>query len=348
MHGYDAALPPWVLSLIESPDPTAAVPAALTAFLRGVERRGAVFAELQSGDSDAGDAALAAAMRAFRNAASAQPMAAWPRRFWTLLAATPQLRRDAPMARWATGLQALAELQPAPRQALLLRLAAGLEEEEAAAVSGLTQENYREALAQACPRDVQGQVDTTAWRQLAEAIQQHARDLAPERLDRLAQVRESAVSALRPERKVTPLRSAERTVLSQTTAGPRHLGWIVGVVVLCLLALAATWGWPRWQAWRSTQGDAAPGAGLVSEVADIRTTELPGQAPAATYDAAMALLAHPDFELVLDQQDEAVAREADFLAWLAVRQESVPVSAEASAGEVTAPNDSEETSDAQF
>ena len=46
MHGYDAALPPWVLSLIESPDPTAAVPAALTAFLRGVERRGAVFAEL--------------------------------------------------------------------------------------------------------------------------------------------------------------------------------------------------------------------------------------------------------------------------------------------------------------
>ena len=156
------------------------------------------------------------------------------------------------MARCATGLQAVAELQPAPRQALLLRLAAGLEEEEAAAVSGLTLENYREALAQACPRDVQGQVDTTAWRQLAEAIQQHARDLAPERLDRLAQVRESAVSALRPERKVTPLRSAERTVLSQTTAGPRHLGWIVGVVVLCLLALAATWGWPRWQAWRST------------------------------------------------------------------------------------------------
>ena len=39
-----------VLSLIVSPDPTAAVPAALTAFLRGVERRGAVFAELQSGD----------------------------------------------------------------------------------------------------------------------------------------------------------------------------------------------------------------------------------------------------------------------------------------------------------
>ena len=346
MHGYDAVLSPWVLSLIESPDPTAVVPAALTAFLRGVERRGAVFAELQSGDSDAGDAALAAAMRAFRNAASAQPMAAWPRRFWTLLAATPQLRRDAPMARWATGLQALAELPPAPRQALLLRLAAGLEEEEAAAVSGLTLENYRVALAQACPRDVQGQVDATAWRQLAEAIQQHARDLAPERLARLAQVRESAVSALRPERKVTPPRPAEHAASVRTVPAPRRLGWIVGVVVLCLLALAATWGWPRWQAWRSTQGDVAPGAGQVSDVANIRTTELPGQAPAATYDATTGLLTHPDFELVLDQHEEAVAREADFLAWLAVRQEAVPVTAEASAGEVTAPSDKEETSDA--
>ena len=334
--------------MIESPDPTAAVPAALTAFLRGVERRGAVFAELQSGDSDAGDAALAAAMRAFRNAASAQPMAAWPRRFWTLLAATPQLRRDAPMARWATGLQALAELQLAARQALLLRLAAGLEEEEAAAVSGLTLENYRVALAQACPRDAQGQVDATAWRQLAEAIQQHARDLAPERLARLAQVRQNAVSASRPERKSTPPRPAERAASVRTAPASRRLGWIVGVVVLCLLALAATWGWPHWQAWRSAQGEVAPGAGQVVEAADVRTTELPGQGPAATYDATMGLLAHPDFDLVLDPQEEAVAREADFLAWLAVRQKAVPVTAEASAGEVTAPNDSEETSDAQF
>ncbi|MET0580418.1 MAG: hypothetical protein ABWZ08_00420, partial [Pseudoxanthomonas sp.] len=63
----------------------ASVPAALSAFLRGVERRGALFAELQCGDREAGDTALAAAMRAFRNHAGTLPMADWPRRFWTLL-----------------------------------------------------------------------------------------------------------------------------------------------------------------------------------------------------------------------------------------------------------------------
>ena len=86
----------------------------------------------------------------------------------------------------------------------------------------------------------------------------------------------------------------------------------------------------------------------MSEVADIRTTELPGQAPAATYDAAMALLAPPDFELVLDGQEEAVAREADFLAWVAARQEAVPVADETRTGDAVVPNDKAETSDAQL
>ena len=334
--------------MIESPDPAAGVPAALTAFLRGVERRGAVFAELQSGDSDAGDAALAAAMRAFRNAALAQPMAAWPRRFWTLLAATPQLRRDAPTARWPADLQALADVQPAPRQALLLRLAGGLEEEEAAAVSGLTLEAYRQGLAQACPRDAQGRVDAIAWRQLADAIQQHSRDLAPERLARLAEVRERAVSAAPINHKAPLRKPVERTASRQPAARPRRTRWIVGAMLLCLLALAATWAWPRWQAFRFTQGSVAPGAGQVLDVAQITTTGLPGQAPAASFDAALGLLAHPDFELVLDEQEEAVAHEADFLAWVAARQEAVPLAPEAQAGDAAPPSDKAETSDAQL
>ena len=57
------------------PQDTPAAPNALSAFLRGIERRGALFAELQCGDRDAGDAALAAAMRAFRNHAGEWPMA---------------------------------------------------------------------------------------------------------------------------------------------------------------------------------------------------------------------------------------------------------------------------------
>src|SRR3546814_7005135 len=57
----------------------ASAPAALTAFLRGVERRGAVFAQLQVGDAATGDRALVAAMRAFRLPAAKIPFADWPR-----------------------------------------------------------------------------------------------------------------------------------------------------------------------------------------------------------------------------------------------------------------------------
>ena len=86
---------------MSSPDPLNAsregrpqgAPPALAAFLRGVERRGAVLAELQCGDADAGDAALAQAMRRFRAEAAGQPMSQWPRRFWTLLLSQPGLRR---------------------------------------------------------------------------------------------------------------------------------------------------------------------------------------------------------------------------------------------------------------
>src|SRR5690606_15855285 len=72
-------------------DPVAAR-AALTAFLRGVERRGVVFAQWQGGDAAAGDAALADTLRAFAAGAQAMPFAEWPRRFWAMLLAAPQLR----------------------------------------------------------------------------------------------------------------------------------------------------------------------------------------------------------------------------------------------------------------
>ena len=56
-------------------------PAALAAFLRGVERRGAVLAELQCGDADAGDAALGSAMSGFCLLAGDTVMDDWPRQF---------------------------------------------------------------------------------------------------------------------------------------------------------------------------------------------------------------------------------------------------------------------------
>lgn len=347
---YDAVLSTWVVSLANSPDPAPAAPAALTAFLRGVERRAAVFAELHSGDSDAGDTALAGAMRAFRNAAVAQPMAEWPGRFWALLVATPQLRRAAPTACWPGGLQALAILPPAPRQALLLRLAAGLQEAEAASASGLSLGDYQQALAQACPRDDQGQVDVMAWRQLAESIQQHARELAQDRLARLAQVRERAVATLPTAHRKVPLeRPAVQLAFTRPVRRRRRAGWIMlSVAALCLLASAATWWWPHWQASRTPQGRVAPGTGQIMATPEISTTGLPEQAPAARFDAATGLLAHPDFELVQDEQGEAVAREADFLAWLAARQEALPPAAAAPADDSAPVGNQTETSDAQF
>ena len=66
---------------------------APAAFLRGVERRAAVFAALQCGSVDRGDAAVAAALRAFTRIAPDAPMATWPVRFWSLLLAAPDLRR---------------------------------------------------------------------------------------------------------------------------------------------------------------------------------------------------------------------------------------------------------------
>ena len=347
VRGYHVGLSAWVACLANPSDSAPAASAALTTFLRGVERRAAVFAELQSGDGDTGDTALAGAMRAFHNAAATWPMAQWPVRFWALLLATPQLRRAAPTARWSAEVQALAALPPAPRQALLLRLAAGLQEAEAAAACSLSLEQYQQALALACPRDDQGQVDAAAWRQLAQAIQQQVRELPPDRIARLTQVRERAVSAL-PAKKTLREPPATRRISTGLAQRQRRTGWMLGVAAMCLLALAATWWWPSRQVLQAPPGRMTAATGQAMETPQIRTVELPVQAPAARFDAATGLLTHPDFEQVLDTQGEALAREADFLAWVAARQETSSSATEAAQQAAATVDHLPETSDAQF
>jgi len=51
---------------------------ATTAFVRGIERRATLFAELQCGDAQRGDGAVAATVRAFVGSAAAAPMPTWP------------------------------------------------------------------------------------------------------------------------------------------------------------------------------------------------------------------------------------------------------------------------------
>ena len=324
----------------------ASVPAALSAFLRGVERRGALFAELQFGDREAGDSALAAAMRAFRNRAGSLPMAEWPRRFWALLVATPQLRQSAAPARWPAGAEALAGLQSLPRQALLLRLAASLPEEEAAAVLGIAPELYEQALASACPRDAGGQPDALAWRTLAEAIQSLLRDLPPQRLAHLARLREAAILGTKIERPASAAHAASPAEASLTR---RRWPWIVLVLLLCAAALAATWWWPQWQASRSADARLDSGVRRLQDPVEIAVDEIPGEPPAARFDATAALLTHPDFELLLEPQEEAIARDADFLAWYAAGA-GVSSDAPDEKAEETAPSNATgmETTDAQF
>ncbi len=294
----------------------AAVPAALSAFLRGVERRGALFAELQCGDRDAGDTALAAALRAFRNHAGELAMAEWPRRFWSLLVSAPPLRQASALAHWPPGLQSLAPLGSAARRALLLRLVAGLPEEEAALVLGLDTTVYQQALAEACPRDANGQPDALAWRSLAEAIQQQLRDLPPQRLARLARLREEAIAGIRHERpRVGTTPAAPREPVA--TLVRRRWPWVALVLGACALGLAATWWWPRGEGPSTADSVLEQGVHRLQDEVEIDSEGLPEQTPAARFDANTALLTHPDFELVMDTQEEALARDADFLAWYA-------------------------------
>ncbi|HYM86925.1 MAG TPA: hypothetical protein VET30_09335 [Pseudoxanthomonas sp.] len=337
-----------------NPRQAAAPPPALSAFLRGVERRGALFAELQCGDSEAGDTALAAAMRAFRNHAGTLPMADWPRRFWTLLVAAPPLRQASPLAQWPRGLHTLAPLQPVSRQALLLRLAASLSTEDAAAVLGVATTAYEQTLATACPRDAEGQPDALAWRMLAETVQQQLRDLAPERLARLAALREAAITGTglagdRAARVGKPAVGPSRPRHAAQTTTRRRWPWVALVVVVCAAALAATWWWPQWQRSHEVAGNPDQSIQRLQDEVEIIREELPAQQPAARYDVVTGLLLHPDFDLVMDIQDEAVARDADFLAWYASGANALPVAvAEEVNPAIEAITTEKETSDAQL
>lgn len=315
-------------------------PAALSAFLRGVERRAALFAQLQSGDPEVGDVALSAAMRAFRNHAASVSMAEWPGRFWTLLIASPTLRQNAATARWPLALQHLGTLHPPARAALLARLVAGLAEDDATAVLGLDQAGYRQALTSACPQDSAGRPDPEGWRLLAEAAQQQLRELAPDRLARLARLRESALaatSAPRPRPAAIPRHSGQ-------PPGSRRWRWALLVVVVCGGALAATYRWPQMAAWLSASTDPSVSAETGAPNAPpIAVEALPPTEPAARYDAAFAQLSHPDFERLLDPEGEAVAQQADFYAWYAAGG-STETPADVSADGNTLP----ESTDAEF
>ncbi|MDM7554468.1 hypothetical protein [Xanthomonas fragariae] len=318
-------------------------PAALSAFLRGVERRGLVLARLQCGDGAAAEQALAAALRAFNSQAAGRPMAFWPMRFWSLLATAPPLRREPMPGTWLPPFTALGRMQTADRLALLLRIVAGLEENAASEVHGIDVAVYRQSLARACPRDAAGNPDAHAWRVLAEAVQLELRDLTPVQLTRLRQLRDSALAGLplqpaavvvaptEPRQPAAPrVRAARREHWSRVNR--RHAGNVLGVLALTLLLAAIGWWWiHRRPALPPEPVSQAPAGVLhVTDAAPVLVEELPAaDRPDALAAPGMdsrdqAMLANPDLEL---------ARAADFYAWYAAGH---PVPADESGAHATA------------
>lgn len=277
----------------------ATAPAALTAFVRGVERRALAFAWLLAGSRDAGGEAVAWAVARFRREAGTASFGDWPRRFWALLLAAPTLRRPPDGPRWSPAFAPLARIGHGPRAALLLRLVAGLAESDAAAVLGTSRATYRLAVSRAMPHGPDGHPDVEALRTLSQATQELQRAVPPEGAARTADADGSGAPP------------GWAGTASRSPAGPRTRAALWLVALLTLAALAATFLWPG----------GLPGhlpAGLEDAPHGILAEPLPpAEDPAGRYPRDAALALHPDLALLLamPEQDAASADPA-FHAWL--------------------------------
>lgn len=286
---------------------------ALAAFLRGVERRGAVLAELQCGDATAGDAALGEAMAQFCPMAGATGMDDWPRRFWGLLLSQPGLRTHTPVAIELDATDRLGRLGSGPRAALLLRLAAGLDEVAAAAVLGIQPASYRLALQSGLPHHADGRADLSAWQRLREQIHRRIKTLPPTRLERLARRREAALVGTS-----APAAGAGKHAPMHPVAASRPR-WVLpllwGLLALCALAFAATFLPVSWRLSDAPAPDA------------VLRRELPEQPPASLYRSDAAAVTHRDFDLLADPAGMEAAEQLAFHAWLAARSDLLPADA---------------------
>lgn len=289
---------------------------ALAAFLRGVERRALVVAELQCGDAARAEQTLVAVMRAFAAVASDLPMAQWPTRFWTLLGQR-QVLREPVGGQWQPPLAALGEMAPLPRLALLLRVGGSLDEGIAMRVLDQDEAGYQHLLADACPRDVHGQPDASAWRQLAEQVQGRIRDLPAKRLQQLQQPAAAVASTEAP---TTSWRAPQRDERApahgkrrRPNARPRWRGPLILLVTVAVLLVAAL-GWRHWQG-HSFGSDVPLPEGVVGEAGPVTVEALPPSTvnvpPVATPVQAA------DDATMLGDRDYPLVADADLYAWTA-------------------------------
>lgn len=255
---------------------------ALSAFLRGIERRAFVFADLQCGDPGRALAAVEHAMRAFAPISATTPLSGWPAGFWSLLLAQPLL------AGGEGGAPELASLGSGPRGALLLRLVGGLDFPHAAQVLGVAEPTYRFALQRALQQLGEAEVSYAALGRLRERLHRQVKTLDEARVAELAAIR-ARVLAGEPLPSEAPPKPA--------SPWPRRVAW-AGLALLAL-AFAATFWEPA--------PPLPPGA-----VQDLPQEEAAAEPASAEADTII----HPDYAALADPAAGAVADELAFLSWL--------------------------------
>jgi hypothetical protein len=267
-------------------------PAAVAAFLRGLDRRAQLFASVQAGDPVRGARALAAVARVFAAEAGQWPLAHWPRQYWRLLLVTPSLRHAA-MPEAQAILPGIARLPPEQRAGVLLHLVAGLEDDAAAAALGLAVPAYQALIRDSLPSNELGQPDVDVWRAWRAAAQRE--------LERAAEPPPAANVAQAP---VPPRRPSPNAM--QETAAAHGVRWLwLGVGACALAFVAAFFIHPA-------------GREVIHQwFATIKREPLPAAAaPKARFDAADLAL-HPDRERIAAPLEAWFADRLALLAWLA-------------------------------
>lgn len=269
-------------------------PAALTAFVHGIEPRAWVFALSQCGDADTALRVLEATLRDFAAAAQTLPLAHWPLQFWTSL-----LRQPAMATPLAPG-QPFARFGPGPRAALLLRLIAGLDFGHAAQALGVTPVAYEAALRQALAHP---ELDDARMQALREHLHEQIHQLPAERRLALAALRDKILGA-----QPLPAPAAPAPGLGPAAAGVLSRRWLWAALAGLLMLLAACFLWP-----------------LRALIAPGHSEPLPAELVAAPPSLSdTVIVTHPDYEQVANPADAQLARQLPLLSWLAAARIHVP------------------------
>ncbi len=273
-------------------------PAALLAFLRGLERRARTLAEAQCGDADRAATIWTETAAAFPPEAAGLPVAAWPVRFWARLLAHPD------MAVVEASTSPLAALGPGPRAALLLRLVAGLDPRPAADVLGVSEPTYRYALQRGLEQARAVGIDADALQALRNQWQRQPVPTAP---------RPEAFAPAPPAAPAVVEAPMDPAPMAPATAGRPFRLATLGLAGLAAIAVLSL-GW-----WAVSPAPEAP--------APPRPVAVSAQPPGAP--TPLSPVTHPDYALVAGADDVALAEDLDLLSWLAAGADAAPATAPA-------------------